>query len=71
MKLAELRRTALELPESDRAALAADLLISLPADSSDEDDDEGVTEALRRSRELDSDPATGCSWAEIKRSIGR
>lgn len=73
MKLAELRKTALELPQSDRALLAAELLVSLPADfvGADEDEDEGVAEASRRSRELDEDPSIGCSWEEIKRPIGR
>lgn len=69
MKLEELQREALELPEKDRATLAAELLSSLPAVLVDDDD--GVAEAKRRARELDEDPAAGCSWEEIKRSLGR
>ncbi len=69
MKLEEVQRCALELPDSDRATLAAELLISLPAVLVDDDD--GVAEALRRSRELDEDPAMGCSWEEIKSALGR
>lgn len=69
MKLQEVRMCALELPDSDRAALAADLLISLPAVLVDEDD--GIAEARRRSKELDQDPSAGCSWEEIRNSLGR
>ena len=69
MKLEEIQKCALDLPDSDRAALAAELLVSLPAILVEEDD--GVAEALRRSKELDEDPAMGCSWDEIKRSLGR
>lgn len=69
MKLAEIQKCALELPDSDRAMLAAELLVSLPAVLVDEDD--GIAEAIRRSKELDEDPSMGCSWEEIKRSLGR
>ena len=69
MKFEELHRQAMELPETDRAALAADLLTSLPAVLADEDD--GVAEAYRRAKELDENPEAGCSWEEIKRSLGR
>jgi len=69
MKFAEVQHHAMELPDSDRAALAAELLHSLPAVLADDDD--GVTEARRRARELDEDPAAGCSWAEIKQALGR
>lgn len=69
MSISEIRTSALGLPDSDRAALAAELLISLPAVLFDEDD--GVAEAMRRSRELDENPSMGCSWEEIKRSLGR
>jgi hypothetical protein len=64
MQLAEIQRTALELSEADRAALAAVLLESLPIMLVDADD--GVSEALRRSRELDQDSSMGCSWADLK-----
>ncbi len=69
MKLAEIRTSAMELPDSDRAVLAAELLVSLPAVLVDEDD--GIAEAMRRSRELDADPSMGCTWDEIKQSLGR
>lgn len=69
MKVEELRKHAMELPDSDRASLAADLLVSLPAVLVDEDD--GIGEARRRSKELDEDPSVGCSWQEIKQALGR
>ncbi len=59
----------MELADSDRATLAAELLISLPAILVDEDD--GVREARRRSKELDENPSMGCSWEDIKRALGR
>lgn len=65
----ELQMRALELPDSDRATLAAELLVSLPAVLVDEDD--GIAEAMRRSKELDENPSMGCSWDEIKKSFGR
>ena len=69
MKLEEIQKCALDLPESDRALLAAELLVSLPAVLVDEDD--GIAESIRRSKELDEDPSMGCSWDEIKRAVGR
>ena len=59
----EVQKLALELPERERAALAANLLTSLPGILSDEDD--GVAEALRRDAELDSTPAEAISLAEL------
>jgi len=69
MKLEEIQKCAMELPDSDRASLAAKLLFSLPAVLVDEDD--GIAEARRRSKELDKDPSAGCSWSEIKQALGR
>lgn len=69
MSVDEIRQIALDLPEDKRAALAGDLLCSLPAILVDEDD--GVSEALRRSKELDDDPSSSCTWEEIKSSLGR
>ena len=69
MKLEELQQRAMELPDSDRATLAAELLTSLPAVLVDDDD--GIAEARRRSKELDEDPSAGCSWLEIKQALGR
>ncbi|BCU76080.1 addiction module protein [Luteolibacter sp. LG18] len=69
MKLEEIQRHAMELPDTDRAELAAELLNSLPRVLAD--DDEGIAEARRRAKELDQDPSVGCSWQEIKNALGR
>jgi hypothetical protein len=65
----EVQRHAHALPEAQRASLAAGLLASLPPVLVDDDD--GVEEAMRRSRELDEDPSLGCTWDEIKLALGR
>ena len=52
MSAAEIEKLAFDLPERERAMLAANLLHSLPAVLRDED--EGVAEALRRDAELSS-----------------
>jgi hypothetical protein len=69
MKLEEIFREAEKLPEGDRAKLAATLLQTLPVALADEDD--GVAEARRRSKELDDNPEMGCSWEDVKKSLGR
>ena len=69
MNLAEIQRSALELPDSERAMLAAELLGSLPAVLVEEDD--GLAEARRRGKELDEDPSSGVSWDDIKRGLDR
>ena len=61
---AEIEETAMRLPEAERARLASKLLGSLPSMLFDED--EGISEALRRDEELDLDPAQGMSIAEFK-----
>jgi len=67
--LEEVFREAEKLPEGDRAKLAATLLQTLPLALADDDD--GIAEARRRSRELDENPELGCTWEEIKKSLGR
>jgi hypothetical protein len=69
MRLEEIQKSALELPDTQRAALALTLLDSLPSVLVDSDD--GVSEARRRSAELDQDPSVGCTWEEIAREMGR
>lgn len=66
---AEIEALALELPEAERAKLAADLLESLP--SVFDDDDDGVAEALRRREEVDRDPSCSVSHEEFLRALGR
>ena len=67
MSIEEIRASVLELPQDQRALLAASLLASLPTVLDEED--EGVSEARRRSRELDEDPHSACSWLEIKENL--
>ena len=63
----EVEKIALNLPEQERAKLAASLLDSLPGVLSDED--EGVAEALRRDAEMDADSSQGISFAQLDSQI--
>jgi hypothetical protein len=65
--LIEVEKLAMDLPEQQRAILAAHLLESLSPVLSDEDD--GVAEALRRDAELDADPDAGLSLAQLDEQI--
>ena len=65
--IVEVEKLALDLPEKERATLAANLLDSLPGILSDEDD--GVAEALRRDAEIEADPAQTISLAELDSQI--
>ena len=67
--IAEVEKLAFDLPESQRALLAAHLLRSLPAVLHYED--EGIAEALRRDAEFDSDPAFGISLDQLDQRIER
>ena len=66
--VAELKRLALELPDTERADLASHLLQSLPPALYEED--EGVAEALRRDAELDQNPDIGITLDELDRRLG-
>ena len=59
----------MQLPESDRAILAARLLGSLPVVLSD--DDLGIAEAMRRDAEMDLDPSAGMTVEQLRASLGR
>lgn len=63
----EIEKLALDLPEHDRAKMAANLLESLPPILSDED--EGIAEALRRDAALESDPDQVISFAQLDSQI--
>jgi hypothetical protein len=63
----EIEKLALDLSERERAALAANLLESLPGILSDED--EGVAEALRRDAEMEADPNQDISLAQLDSHI--
>ena len=63
----ELEKLALDLPENQRALLAAHLLGSLAPVLHDEDD--GIAEALLRDAELTTDPALGMSLEQLDQQI--
>lgn len=67
--MTEVEKLALDLPESQRAVLAAHLPASLPAVLHDED--EGIAEALRRDAEFGADPAAGLSIEQLDQEIAR
>ncbi len=65
--LSEIEKSALELPETQRAKLAAHLLKSLSPVLKEED--AGFAEAILRDSELDSDPGQGMSLEEFDTQI--
>jgi len=65
--ITEVEKLALDLPESQRAVLAAHLLGSLPSVLHDED--EGIAEAVRRDAELDASPLLGISLEQLDQQI--
>jgi hypothetical protein len=67
--MTEVEKLALDLPESQRAVLAAHLLGSLPAVL--HDDDEGIAEALRRDAEFGETPEIGLSVEQLDQEITR
>ena len=67
--ITEVEKLALDLPDTERAVLAAHLLRSLPPVL--EDEDEGIAEALRRDAELEGNPDLGISLAQLDEQIGR
>ena len=67
MTALELHNEAMNLPDRDRAQLAASLLESLPAVLVKEDD--GVAEAWRRDEAMERDPSASISWDELKKNL--
>ena len=65
----EVEKLAFNLPESERAVLAAHLLRSLPCVLGD--GDEGVAEALRRDVDLDASPESGITLEQLDQRIRR
>ena len=67
--IAEVEKLAFDLPETQRAVLAAHLLESLSPVL--HDDDEGIAEALLRDAELDAPPETGVSLEQLDQQMAR
>ena len=65
--IVEVKKLALDLPEKERAVLAANLLESLPGVLWDED--EGIAEALRRDAEIDANAEQAISLAQLDSHI--
>ncbi len=72
MSVEDIKNAVVNLPERDRAELAAWLLDLLPAPASGDEDEEGTQEAARRREELDSGRVTPLSseefWADLDRT---
>ena len=65
--ITEVEKLAFDLPDAQRAVLAAHLLSSLPSVLHDED--EGIAEALRRDAEFDANPDMGISLEQLDQQI--
>lgn len=65
--VAEAERIALRLSDSERARLAEKLIASLP--SPFVNDDDGIEESVRRSREMDEDPNMALTYEEFMASF--
>lgn len=66
--IAEVEELALSLSASDRGKLAEKLIRSLPSPGWDDDDD-GIEEALRRSREMDNNPEMSISMEHLDEMV--
>ncbi|MBA2430958.1 MAG: addiction module protein [Chthoniobacterales bacterium] len=67
MSVTEVEKLALALSEQQRATLAASLLQSLPPVLAD--DEEGLTEALRRDAEMNADGSHAISLHELDETV--
>ena len=65
--ITEVEKLAFDLPEAQRALLAAHLLRSLPPVL--EDEDEGISEALRRDAEFETMPEAEMSLEQLDQEI--
>lgn len=64
----EAEQIALSLPAKERGELIEKLLRSLPGPFIDDDDD-GIEEALRRSREMDENPEMAITIEQLDEKI--
>ena len=67
--ITEVEKLALDLPESRRAVLVAQLVGSLRSILHDKD--EGIAEALRRDAELNANPSSGISLEQLDQQVER
>ncbi|MCC7306725.1 MAG: addiction module protein [Acidobacteria bacterium] len=65
----DVEKLALELSDSDRAKLAEKLIRSLPGPFIEDDDYDGIKEAIRRSREMDENPEMSISMEQLDEMI--
>lgn len=65
--IAEVEKLAFNLPDSQRAVLAAHLLCSLSPVLHDED--EGIADALRRDAEFDTNPNMGITLEQLDQQM--
>ncbi len=65
----ELLNEALQLPENERAEVAARLIESLDRDKEDEVDAAWAAEIERRCAELDAGRTTTSNWEDVRRRI--
>lgn len=68
MSIVEAEEFLLSLPDADRAKFAEKLIASLPSPAVEEDED-WVTEALRRDKEMDDDPGSAMTHEEFFGSL--
>ena len=70
MSVTEVEELALGLPASERGKLAEKLIRSLPGPFIEDDDDpDGIEEALRRSREMDENPEMSLTEEEFFKGL--
>ncbi|REJ89362.1 MAG: hypothetical protein DWQ34_11715 [Planctomycetota bacterium] len=60
---------ALELPDAERAALAARLIESLDSEAEEDAAEKWETEIRRRVEELDSGAVRPIPWSEVRRTM--
>jgi putative addiction module component (TIGR02574 family) len=68
MTVVDVEKLAMELSALERGKLAEKLIASLPRPFI-EDDDDGVEEALRRSREMDENPDLAISFEDLDEMV--